>query len=150
MILIWSAKMAWLRLSKLPRVSWEPSLEDFEVKDGFRAFFMMSDDAGRLVILLSSTARTWIGVLTEGPEAFKSSIITSASCFVWMQASSLRGESGCVSFVLRCPPIIILLFNAFVKADGTDPMGIVINQHANNITPKLWLSSSYTHTCAYT
>lgn len=149
MILIFSAKMAWLRLSKLARVSSEPSFKDFEVKDVFRAFLMMSDDAGRLVILLSSTARTWIGVLTEGHEAFKRSTITSASRFVWIQARSLRGESGCVSCVLRWPPIIILLFNAFVKVDETSPTGTVINQHANNITPKVWLSNSCTCMCIH-
>lgn len=140
--------MAWLRLSKLPRVSSEPSFKDLEVKDVFRAFLMMSDAAGRLVVLFSSTARSWIGFLTEGHEAFKRSIITLASRFAWMQASSLRGESGCVSCVLRKLPITILLFNAFVKADETGPTGIVINQHANTITPKVWLSSSYI--CSYT
>jgi len=149
MILIFSAKMAWLRVSKLPRVSSEPSFKDLEVKDVFRAFLMMSAAAGRLVVLFSSTARSWIGFLTEGHEAFKRSIITFASRFVWMQARSFRGESGCVSCVLLRLPITILLFSAFARADETGPTGIVINQHANIITPKVWLSSSYRHTYPY-
>lgn len=140
MILIFSAKMAWLRLSKLPRVSLLSSFVDFVVKDGFLASLMMSDEAGQLVILLSSTARTWIGVLTEGHESFKRLMMTLASRCVWMHANSLRGESGCVSCMPLCG--YVLFFKNFVITTVTGPTGIVINQHASSITPKVWLSSS--------
>lgn len=64
MIRSFSEKMAWLRLSKLSRLSVAPAPTltllklDLEVKDGLRASFMMRDEAGRFDIFINSTANT--------------------------------------------------------------------------------------------